>query len=107
MTLLEPVYSEASESFRQLFALWKLSRYSASNKELHPKFSGLIGNLYANTNSPQTVMTYLPPIQTSITNYETLKKLFLLSPELAIKASMEYVQVIMDVDSAIKAYHLV
>ena len=47
MTSLEPVYSKASESFRQLLALWKLSRYGASNKELHSKFSGLRIKRYA------------------------------------------------------------
>ena len=56
-TSLEPVYFEASESFVQLLALGKLSRYDASNKELHPKSSGLIIKLYGNINSPQTVMT--------------------------------------------------
>ena len=91
----------------QLLALWKLSRYGTSNKELHPKFCGHIIKLYGNTNSPQTVMTYLPPIQTPITNHKTLKKVFLLSAELALKANMEYVHVIMDVGAAIKAYHLI
>ena len=41
-TSLEPVYSESSENFMQLLAFRKLSRYGASNKELHPKFSGLM-----------------------------------------------------------------
>ena len=42
MTSLKPIYSEASESFSQLLAPWKLSKYGASNKELHPKFSGFL-----------------------------------------------------------------
>ena len=50
-------------------------------------------------------MTYLPPIQTPITNYET--KVFSLSTELALKANMEYVHVIVGVGAAIKAYHLI
>ena len=52
-------------------------------------------------------MTYLPPIQTPITNDETLTKVFSLSTEFALKANMEHVHVIINVGAAIKAYHLI
>ena len=52
-------------------------------------------------------MTYLPPIQTPITEYATIVDLFEVSRHLAKKANMKYVHIVMDVGAAIKAFHVV
>ena len=52
-------------------------------------------------------MTYLPPIQTAITEYPTIVSLFEKSRKLAKNINMMYTHIIMDVGAAIKAYHVV
>ena len=52
-------------------------------------------------------MTYLPPIQTPITEYPTLVDLFNVSRNLAKKTNMKYVHITLDVGAAIKVFHVV
>jgi hypothetical protein len=52
-------------------------------------------------------MTYLPPIQTPITEYETIVQVFTVSRELSKQSNMQYTHITFDAGAAIKAYHVI
>ena len=54
----------------------------------------------------RTVMTYLPPIETPITDYGTLFEMFYRSEKLAAQSNMKYTHITLDCGAAIKAYHV-
>ena len=83
-----------------LLTLWKLLT-SESPEKGWSRFMGFVIKLYQ-TERNQTIMTYLPPIQTPIT-----VSLFETSRKLAKNANMMCTPIIMDASAAIKAYHVV
>ena len=95
-----------TKDIETLLALWKLLRSGSPENEGWPRFIGFVIELYQ-TERNQTTMTYLPPIQTPITDYPTIVSLFDTSRKLAKNANMMYTHIIMDVGTAIKAYHVV
>ena len=52
-------------------------------------------------------MTYLSPVQTPTTKYQTLFEIFRKSLDLATKENMKYVHITLDIGVAIKAYHVI
>ena len=95
-----------TKDIETLLALWKLLRSGSPENEGWPRFIGFVIELYQ-TERNQTTMTYLPPIQNPITDYPTIVSLFDTSRKLAKNANMMYTHIIMDVGTAIKAYHVV
>ena len=57
---------------------------------------------YADEILPQTSMTYIPPVQTPMTNYGTQTEVFQKSNKLAMQAYK-----IIGVGLAVQAYHLI
>ena len=107
--LLKP-YEQSIESQtgqdENILTLWKLFRYGSRNLQNCPRFVGFVINLYQKYREP-TVMTYLPPVETPITEYATLTSLFSVSREYAKKSNMKYVHITFDVGAAIKAYRVI
>ena len=95
-----------TEDIDTLLTLWKLLRSGSPENEGWPRFIGFVIELYQ-TERNQTTMTYLPPIQTLITEYPTILSLFETSRKLAKNANMMYTHITMDVGAAIKTYHVV
>ena len=95
-----------TEDIDTLLTLWKLLRSGSPENEGWPRFIGFVIELYQ-TERNQTTMTYLPPIQTPITEYPTIVSLFETSRKLTKNANMMYAHIIMDLGAAIKAYHVV
>ena len=52
--------------------MWIFFRAVAVIKRLHANFTGCVIKFYVNEILPKTSLTYLPPVQTQITNYRTL-----------------------------------
>ena len=63
--------------------------------------------IFETTDSKQTKLTYLPPIQKPITEYATFFEMFRQFRELARKANMKYTHITLDAGAAIKAYHVI
>ena len=103
----ELVVCDSKNTFEQLLQIWKLLRYQSLDMEAYARFVGFVIKLYQKPQSKQTVMTYLPPIQTPITEYGTLVNVFTISQNLAMKANMKYAHITFDVGAAIKGYHLI
>ena len=55
--------------------MWNILRSTSLEKRKFSKFRGFIMNRYSEQN-PATVMTYIPPVQTSTTKYENLSEIF-------------------------------
>lgn len=85
--------------------MWELLRYGASDHKLWPRFIGFVKQLFQKQQSA-TILTYLPPIQTPITEYRTIVEIFVSSQNLARTMNMLYVHITLDVGAAIKAFHI-
>ena len=82
-------------------------RFLSSGDQIHPRFSGWIITQLQKAESKKTSMTYLPPISTPITEYDTIIQLFKISRELAKQSNMSYTHITFDVGAAIKAFHVI
>ena len=96
--------SHQKESQR-LLSLWKLSRYANCKKRNQPRFAGWIIKVFRVMQREPTRLTYLPPIQTPITQYGTIIEIFHQSRQMAKQCNTQYTHITMDVGAAIKAYH--
>lgn len=90
-----------------LLVIWKSIRFLSSGDQIHPKFCGWIINQLQKADSKKTSMTYLPPIPTPITEYDTIIQMFKVSRELAKQSNMSYTHITLDAGAAIKAFHVI
>ena len=86
--VLESEDISKSTSSDRLLCLWKLLRKLNEKDQIYSKFSGFIIDLIQ-VEEKKTVMTYLPPIETPITEYGTLFELFHRSEKLAKQSTMK------------------
>ena len=86
---------------------WTIRRYRYRHDQRYSRFSGWNIQRLRNDGSNKTVLTYLPPIETPITDYRTLIELIYKSQKLAEQAGMMYTHIYMDCGAAMKAYHVV
>ena len=96
---------EAESMFSSMLSLWHLLRMQ-SHQELKARFEGWLSSFLKQEESHKTVMTYLPPIPKSITEYSTISLLFERSRELRMASNMQYCHITMDIGAAIKAYQV-
>ena len=86
---------------------WKILRYGNRKEQSHPRFSGFVFKSYKQDHSQKTFLTYLPPIETPIGDYNTLNEVFTPSEKMAKEANMKYTNITMDCGAAIKAFHVI
>ena len=103
--VLESEDISKSTSSDRLLCSWKLLRKLNKKDQIYSKFSGFIIDLIQ-AEQKKTVMTYLPPIETPITEYGTLLELFHRSNKMAKQSNMKYTHITLDCGTAIKAYHV-
>ena len=89
-----------------LFTLWKFMRNAETSQGV-PRFVGFLASIYAKKDVTATKMTYLPPIHTAITEYQTPVPISEISQKLAKQHDMRYTHITLDVGAAIKAFHVV
>lgn len=82
-------------------------RYLNANNQRNPRFVGWIVKKIQKAHSEATMMTYLPPILTPITEYPTIIEMFYVSRQLAKQSNMTYTHITLDVGAAIKAFHVI
>ena len=98
---LQPVHSDSIQNFQILLHVWNILRCTLSDKREQSKFQGFIVKLHSEQKTA-TLVTYLPPVQTQITKYETLFEIFRKSLDVAKKANMKYAHITLDKGAAIK-----
>ena len=97
---------EVVDSFHIFQFIWMLSRRLSSSDQIVPSMSGWsvkIQEIFGET-SQKTTLTYLPPIDSPITEFSTMAKVFDVIQEQARKNSMPYANITLDVGAAINAY---
>ena len=99
--------SDAEMFCAKLLALWKSVRYLNAANQTNPRFVGWIVRRFQQAHSKATLMTYLPPITSPITEYPTIIEMFHQSRQLAKQSNMCYTHITLDVGAAIKAFHVV
>ena len=97
--------SEGVSYSSNVLYLWKILRKINEKDQLYSKFCGFVIDLIK-TEQKRTVMTYLPPIETPITNYGTLFEMFYRSEKMAAQGNMKYTHITLDCGAAMKAYHV-
>lgn len=102
-----PAPSDAEMFCSKLLLLWKSVRYLNSANQTNPRFVGWIVRRFQQAHSKATLMTYLPPISSPITEYSTIIEMFHQSRQLARQSNMSHAHITLDVGAAIKAFHVV
>ena len=101
---------EEKETFYYIHQLWYYLRFLASKDQMLPTFSGWcvskdINYLRVkNEQVEKTSMIYLPPVNSPITEFSTIKKVFEILIDRAKRANMLYINVTLDVGGALKEY---
>ena len=92
--------------FNKRFFLWTILRYQSSCDQHVPIFKGwnLQQRMEQDKSLIKTTETYLPPIDSKITEFKTIYKYLQYLQGLASKINMSYMHVSMDVGAAINAY---
>ena len=99
---------DVQKMFRDLYHLWIFLRIVSSNDPILPIFSGWCAQEESKKNKivEKTVLTYLPPINASVTNFSTMDKVFQSIQRCAEKAHMPYANLTIDERAAMNAYKL-
>lgn len=88
--------------------MWKLLRqHYSSAVQLVPSFVGWVIQLHEDPSSQQTLITFLPPIISPITQYSTVLECIKQSQLMAAQANMKYAHITTDVGAAAKFYHVI
>ena len=94
----------------QRYIQWISFRFLNSNDQLFPQYASWetkLRNLHANEPIRKTVMTYLPPLTTKITEYSTIKKYLDYMKKLTTEVNMPYVSLTLDVGAAMNTWKLI
>lgn len=102
-----PAPTSAQMYCSKLLQIWKSVRYLNSANQTNPRFVGWIVRRFQQAHSKATLMTYLPPISSPITEYSTIIEMFHQSRQLAKLSNMSYTHITLDAGAAIKAFHVV
>ena len=94
----------------QRYIQWIIFRFLNSNDQFVPQHASCetkLRNLHANEPIRKTVMTYLPPLTTKITEYSTIKKYLDYMKKLTNEVNMPYVSLTLDVGAAMNTWKLI
>ena len=92
--------------FKKLLLIWNLLRLTASKDKIYAIFSGWGVSNRDFQKLKKTLLTYLPPINSSITFFDTIYKLFEMLQTRAFKAKMTYINMTLDVGAYVNAYRV-
>lgn len=88
--------------------MWKLLRqHYSSQVQSVPQFIGWVIQLHEDPSSQPTVITFLPPIISPITEYPTVLECIKQSQLMAAQVNMKYAHITVDVGAAAKFYHVI
>ena len=87
-------------------SLWKYLWNINGSFQIYPQFVGWITQLFKILDLKQHVLTYLPPIEKPITNYEAIVEMFTDSEQLSKQANTKYTYITLVVGLAIKQFYV-
>ena len=101
---------EELSSFNAMYSLWSILRNVNSNDQVVPAFSGFgVHDRLKNgvkEECEKTKLTYLSPIDATITDFGTIYKLFEMLLPRAGKVNVPYVNVTLDAGAYVNAYRV-
>ena len=103
-------YQEELSPFNAMHSLWSIPRNVNSNDQVAPSFSGFgVNDRLKNgvkEECKKTKLTYLPPIDASITDFGTTYKLFEMLLFRAGKVNVPYVNLTLDAGAYVNTYRV-
>ena len=102
-------YQEELSSFNAMYSLWSILRNINSNDQVVPPISGFrVHDRLKNgvKECEKTKLTYLPPIDASITDFGTICKLFEMLLLRAGKVNVPYVNLTLDAGAYVNEYQV-
>ena len=103
-------YQEELSPFNAMHSLWSIPRNVNSNDQVAPSFSGFgVNDRLKNgvkEECEKTKLTYLPPIDASITDFGTIYKLFEMLLFRAGKVNVPYVNLTLDAGAYVNTYQV-
>ena len=103
-----PAYND--KHFNSLYFVWCFLRKMNSKDQAVSSFSGWMLQLYTKckeqSDIQKTIETYLPPINSKVTDFNTITQYMSYLLELAYSVIMPYVNITLDVGAAINAHKL-
>ena len=93
-------------NIRTKYLTWIWLRHHNRYDQIIPNFSGWLLQHREPTNLLKTVLTYLPPITSKVTEFSTIIKYMDYLQQLAFSVNMPFVNITLDVGAAINAYKL-
>ena len=97
-------YEASLKSSQQSDILWVICRFSKSEAQTLPAYSGWISETGARGVEPLSVVAYLPPIMEPITENCTIKECLDQAKKLSDAVKQQYAYVFFDMNAAKKAY---
>lgn len=101
---------EMPKKFKILFLMWLMLRKINSSDQFVPSFSGFgvqeRSNIENISELQKTTLTYLLPINSSITSFDTIYKLFQYLQSHAKKSESPYVNLTLDAGAFVNAYRV-
>ena len=98
-----------SEYVSNIYLVWIFLRYATAVEKMFPNFAGwrLSVHKRKNISAKKTVVTYLPPINASVTSFTTIYQYLSYMQRLCVEANMPYVNVTLDCGAAINCFKLI
>ena len=96
---------EDTECFQIWYFIWLLSRTLSAKDQVVSVFSGWTINVQKNFDEiEKTILTYLPPINSPITEFSTIYEIFEIVQKKAVKGNIKYANITFDIGAAMNAY---
>ena len=86
-----------SKCTNDIYMIWVLLRYVTAEEKMFPNFAGWRLSVRKTTNQDvkKTVITYLPPINASVTSFSTIYQYLSYMQRLCVEANMPYVTLLL------------
>ena len=110
LVMFEPQLFECDNKYlSSLFYLWLYLRKQNAFDQLVSSFSGFLTQIRSSKNHKltKTVETYLPPFNSKVTEFSTIRKYFVFLHGLSKSTNMPYVVITLDVGAALNAYKVI
>ena len=95
---------EDTECFQIWYFIWLLSRTLSAKDQVVSVFSGWTINVQKNFDGiEKAILTYLPPINSPITEFSTIYEIFEIVQKRAVKRNIKYANITFDIGAAMNA----
>ena len=97
------------DNFKKAYLFWMIIRLINCNDQNVPSFNGwqLNNRKRKNPHIEKTVVTYLPPIPTKVTDFQTIYRYLTYLQDISATTNMPYVNITLDIGAAMNCFKLI